>query len=98
MRRILVVLAASGALAGCGVETLTAGEVADDVATLLEEQVGVRPEISCPEELPVEVGATTRCTLTAGEDPTEYGVTVTVEAVDDDEPEYGVEVDREPVD
>ena len=98
MRRILVVLAAPLALAACGADTVPAGEVADDVATLLEEQVGVRPEISCPEELPVEVGATTRCTLTAGEDPIEYGVTVTVEAVDDDEPEYGVEVDREPVD
>ncbi len=98
MRRILVVLAAPLALAGCGVDTVPAGEVADDVATLMEQEVGVRPEIACPDELPVEVGASTRCTLTAGDDPTEYGVTVTVEAVEDDEPEYGVEVDREPVD
>lgn len=98
MRPILVVSAALVALAGCGVDTVPAGEVADDVATLLEQQVGVRPEVACPEELPVEVGATTRCTLTAGDDPTEYGVTVTVAAVDDGEPDYEVEVDREPLD
>ena len=97
MRRHLLVLPVL-ALAACGVTTVPADEVADDVATLLEQQVGVRPEIVCPDELPVEVGASTRCTLTAGEDPTEYGVTVTVQAVDGDQPDYGVEVDREPLD
>ncbi len=98
MRRILVVLTAPLALAGCGVDAVPPRQVADDVATLLEQQVGVRPDIVCPDELPVEVGATTRGTLTAGKDPDEYGVTVTVAAVDDDEPDYGVEVDREPLD
>jgi len=98
VRRVLLLLGTGLVLAGCGVSTVPANEVADDVATLLEQQVGVRPEIVCPDELPVEVGASTRCTLSAGEDPTEYGVTVTVQAVDDDEPDYGVEVDREPLD
>jgi hypothetical protein len=97
VRRTLVVLPLL-ALAGCGVQTVPAVDVADDVATLLEKEVGVRPDVACPDELPVEVGASTRCTLTAGDDPTEYGVTVTVESVEDDEPEYGVEVDREPLD
>ncbi len=35
-------------------------------------------------------------TLTAGDDPTEYGVTVTVTAVDGGDAEFDVEVDGEP--
>ena len=96
--RWTLVLAPLLVVAGCGTPAVPADEVADDVATLLEDQVGVRPEIACPDELPVEVGAQMRCTLTAGEDPTEYGVTVTVEAVDGDKPAYSVEVDQEPLD
>jgi hypothetical protein len=96
--RSLVLASAVLVLAACGAGTVPPDEVADDVATLLEQEVGVRPQIVCPDELPAEVGATTRCTLTAGDDPTAYGVTVTVAAVDGDEPEYSVEVDREPLD
>jgi hypothetical protein len=98
VRRSLVLLLPLLPVAGCGAATTPAEEVAAAVETLLEEQAGVRPEVVCPDEVRVEEGASTRCTLTAGDDPTEYGVTVTVETVEDDEPTYLVAVDRDPLD
>ena len=82
-------------LTACGL-TLPADDVASQAENALEEQVGARPDIVCPEDLEAEVGAETRCTLTAGDDPAEYGVTVTVTAVDGGEAEFDVEVDRQP--
>ena len=81
-------------LTACG-GTLSAGEVATQAEAALEEQVGSRPDISCPEDLDAEVGAETRCTLTAGGDPTEYGVTITVTAVEGDTAEFDIVVDEE---
>ena len=83
-------------LAGCGGTTLTAGAVEERAADALEEQVGVRPEISCPESLEAEVGASTECTLTAGDDPAEYPVTVTVSSVDGDSTTLDVAVGDTP--
>ena len=97
-RRVTLLVAApllSLGLAGCG-GTVAAGEVATAAEDALEEQVGTRPDIVCPEDLEAEVGAETRCTLTAGDDPTEYGVTVTVTAVDGGDAEFDVEVDGQP--
>ena len=82
-------------LAGCA-GTLAADDVATRAEDVLEEQEGVRPEISCPEDLVEEVGATTRCTWTAGDDPSEYGLTITVTAVEGDGTEFDVELDRQP--
>jgi hypothetical protein len=76
--------------------TLDAEEVATQAENALEEQVGARPDIVCPEDLEAEVGAETRCTLTAGDDPSEYGVTVTVTAVNGGKAEFDVEVDGQP--
>lgn len=82
-------------LAGCG-GTVAADDVATEAEAALEEQVGSRPDIVCPDDLEAEVGAETRCTLTAGDDPTEYGVTVTVTAVDGGQAQFDVEVDGQP--
>ena len=82
-------------LAGCG-STLSAGDVETEAEDALEEQVGTRPDISCPEDLEAEVGAETRCTLTAGDDPTKYGVTITVTAVDGADAEFDIVVDGQP--
>ena len=82
-------------LAGCAA-TLDANDVADNAEVALEEQVGARPEISCPEDVEAKVGAETRCVLTAGDDPTEYGVTITVTAVDGGDAEFDIVVDEEP--
>lgn len=103
-RRLLPALLAGGALAvtGCGAvelaaDTLSASEVATTAENALEAEVGARPDISCPEGLDKEEGASIRCTLTAPDDPTEYGVTVTVTSTDGDT-RLGVEVDDEPLD
>jgi hypothetical protein len=82
-------------LAGCS-SSLAANDVEEGAEDALEEQIGARPDISCPEDLEAKVGAETRCTLTAGDDPTEYGVTVTVTSVDGDTVNFDVEVDGEP--
>ena len=85
-------------MTGCATSTLTAEAVADGAADALEDEVGTRPEISCPDDLDAKVGAETRCTLTAPGDPTEYGVTVTVTSVDGDDARFDVQVDNEPQD
>ena len=102
-RRLLLALVASAtpALSACGsvvlsTETLTAAEVATAAEDALEEQVGTRPDITCPEALDKREGASTRCTLTGGEDPVEDGVTVTVTR-EDDPTRIGVQVDDEPM-
>ncbi|WP_324275337.1 DUF4333 domain-containing protein [Blastococcus brunescens] len=80
-----------------GTDSLPADEVADGAEDALEDQVGVRPEVSCPEDLVAEVGAETRCTLTVDGDPEQYGVTVTVTSVEDDTANFDVQVDDEPL-
>jgi hypothetical protein len=82
-------------LVGCA-GSLPAVDVATQAEDVLEEQEGVRPDITCPDDLEEEVGAQTRCTWTAGDDPTEYGLTITVTAVDGDGAEFDVELDRQP--
>ncbi len=98
MRRPLIVAVAAVllCLSACGAAPLPAEDVAESAEDALEEQVGSRPHISCPEDLPAEVGAETRCTLLAGDDPTEYGVTVTVTAVDGTTANFDVRVDEQP--
>jgi hypothetical protein len=77
-------------------EGLPAEEVADGAEDALEAEAGARPDVTCPDDLPAEVGAETRCTLTVGGDTTEYGVTVTVTSVEDGTTTYDVAVDEEP--
>jgi hypothetical protein len=97
-RRLLPVLAVGAllALGGCAGDTLSAADVASAAEDALEDEVGSRPDISCPDELPMEEGATTRCTLTAGDDDARYGVTVTVIGAGDDL-NVKVQVDDAPV-
>jgi len=105
----LVVLAC--ALAACGgddpapaaptttesVRTYPPDQVAERAEDALAGQIGARPAVTCTDGLPGEVGAEIRCTLTAGDDPTRYGVTLTVTAVEADDVRFDVEVDDEPV-
>lgn len=103
-RRLLLVLMAGSvsALSACGsvslgTSSLSSAEVADAAENALEQEVGSRPDITCPDGLDKEEGASTRCTLTAGDDSVEYGVTVTVTAVGKST-EMDVQVDEEPLD
>jgi hypothetical protein len=99
-RRRLSLLAATPlvalGLAACGSNELTADEVAKGAEDALEAEVGARPDVSCPDDLPAEVGAKTRCTLSVGDDPEKYGVTVTVTSVEGKTAHFDVEVDEEP--
>ena len=95
MRLLAVVVVAFG-LAGCS-DSIPGEVLAADAEDALERQVGFRPDIVCPEEVPAEVGSTTRCVLTAGGDPTEYGATVTVAAIEDGDVVVNVQVDEQPL-
>ena len=94
--RVVAVPALLAVLTACGAGDVSAEDIATAAEDALEEQVGVRPEITCPTDLAPEVGATTRCTFTAGDDPTEYDVQVTVTSVDDDAVRFDVELDDRP--
>jgi hypothetical protein len=83
-------------LSACGAGSLSADEVATGAEDALEEEVGIRPDITCPDELEAEVGAEMRCTLTAEGVEGEYGVTVTITEVQDDTANFDVQVDEEP--
>jgi hypothetical protein len=85
-------------LSACGANVLPADSAAESAEDSLEEQFGVRPDISCPEDLEAEVGAEARCVLTGGDDPTEYGVTITVTSVADGNADFDVQVDEQPLD
>ena len=78
-------------------DSLPADEVADGAEDALEDQVGVRPDVTCPEDLEAEVDAETRCTLTVDGDTEEYGVTVTVTSIEDETANFDVQVDDEPL-
>lgn len=79
---------------GGGADAVSASEVEDRISSDLEEQVGQEPdEVSCPDDLEAEEGATLECTLTAGTD--ELGVTVTVQSVEGDTVNYAFEVDQQ---
>ena len=83
-------------LTACSAGPLPAEDVATKAEEALEERSGVRPEITCPKDLPATVGARMTCTLTAGGDPTEYDVEVTVRSVEDQRVLFDIDVDREP--
>jgi hypothetical protein len=92
-----VLLAAGLALAGCGSGVVRAAQVADAAEDSLAKQVGQRPAVTCRHDLAAEVGATTRCTLTARGLAGTYGVTVTVTAVDGGRARFDVRVDPAPL-
>ncbi|WP_017538411.1 DUF4333 domain-containing protein [Nocardiopsis halophila] len=72
-----------------------ADEVARQAAAVLEEEVGQTPDdLTCPEDLPAEVGASIRCDLTAGGQT--LGVTITATAVEGTNVDFDVVVDEQP--
>ena len=95
-RLLAVALLAVVGPVACGSTVLPADEVAAGAEDALEEEAGSRPEVSCPEDVEAEVGAETRCLLTAEGLEGEYGVTVTVTSVEDGEAQFEVQVDEEP--
>ena len=97
-RALLPLPALACALAACsfGGSSLSAEDVAAGAEDALEQQIGQRPDITCPADLAAEVGKQTRCTLTADGLEGEYGVTVTITSVEGDTANFDVQVDTEP--
>lgn len=84
-------------LTGCSfTQSIDQSEVETQIADSLEEQVGQRPDsVECPGDLDGEVGATMRCTLTAGD--TKFGVGVEVTSVEDNKAKFDIKVDDQPM-
>ncbi|WP_299056119.1 DUF4333 domain-containing protein [uncultured Nocardioides sp.] len=74
---------------------VAAPDVEEQITTQLAEQVGTAPEdVTCPEDLVGEQGATATCTLEA--DGEEYDVAVEVTGVDGTNVNFSIEVASEP--
>jgi hypothetical protein len=97
LRALLPLPALAFGLAACsGTATLSAEEVANGAEDALEQEVGQRPDITCPDDVEAKVGNETRCTLTAEGLPGEYGVSVKITSVEGDTANFDVQVDSEP--
>lgn len=81
----------------CGSGSASSADLESEVSAQLEALVGQAPDsVSCPDELPAEVGSEVRCTLTS--DETTFGLTVTATSVEGDEVLFDIVVDDEPQD
>lgn len=98
MRRLLAVITAlifAATLTACS-NSVSTSELETQISDTLEAQVGQAPDdVTCEEALPAEVGATTRCELTDGEDV--YGVDVTVTSVEGNVVNFDIEVSETPI-
>lgn len=93
---IVGVTAALGLLTGCGsTPSVSSSDAAQQIADALEGKTGQRPdEVSCPEDLEAEIGASIRCALSDGDET--YGVTISVTDVTDGVATFDIVVDPEP--
>lgn len=75
--------------------TISKSELEQQAASALESAVGTAPDaVSCPGDLEAKVGASTRCTVTAGGE--DLGATLTVTEVDGSNAKFDVKVDQAP--
>ena len=93
----IIVLSITGCGASASVsiggKVLDKSEVEQGASDALTKVVGQAPDsVTCPGDLDAKVGASERCTLTAGGD--ELGMTVTVKSLDGDTVNYVVKVDK----
>ena len=89
-RIVLAGLLLAAALTGCaddgGVPPIAPDDLAAEISSRMEEEVGVAPEVDCPAELSAEVGATATCTIAASEEvTTALVVEATVTEIDEAE-------------
>ncbi|WP_158550791.1 DUF4333 domain-containing protein [Geodermatophilus sp. TF02-6] len=82
-RPVLLAAPALGlVLAACG-STLEQDELETQVAAALEQEAGVRPEVSCPSDLDAVVDATTQCSATDPQTGRVFAFRITVTSVED---------------
>jgi len=80
--------------AGCsGTSTIEQSELEETAAEQLADQVdnGVTPNISCPDDLDSEVGATITCDLSVEGDDAVYPVMIEVAKVEDGTASFSIE-------
>lgn len=81
----------AGVLAACGSAAVPATDVQTQISEQLAAQVGQTPDsVTCPGDLPAEVGATLTCQLTAGSE--QLPVMVTVTSVEGTDVKFDIEV------
>jgi len=78
-------------LSACGAGSVDSDSVESQVEDQLEQQVGVRPDVECEEDLP-EVDATITCALEVDGEDGVYDVTVTTTSVDGDTAMFDAQV------
>ncbi|MEY9214243.1 DUF4333 domain-containing protein [Thermobifida halotolerans] len=79
-----------------GAVSVDSGTVAEVVETQLTAELGQSPgDVTCPENLPAEVGAEIRCELDTGGEV--YGVTVTATSVEGTDVNFDILVDEQPM-
>lgn len=111
MEKVLRVFVGAGVLAGtimlggCSFSvgdtptTVGSAKVADTVESILEEEVGRRPEVDCGvEDFALENGESRTCVLTDPETGLEYEAAVVLADVDGTEFRVDVEVADQPID
>jgi hypothetical protein len=76
------------------VETVNKDDVAKQITDQLTQQFGRTPDVTCPDNLKGDVGATTRCQLQ--DQGTTYGVTVTVTSIEGNDIKFNFKVDDQP--
>lgn len=97
-------LLAGSLLAGCSgksdeVPPVTPANLAAEISGRVAEDVGLAPEVTCPEELPAEAGASVTCTIAASEEVTApLDVVATVTSVDTESGvvHFDIAVDSQP--
>ncbi len=93
MKKTLALVAGSLlALSACsGTASVSSDDVAQQISDQLAAQVGTAPDsVTCPSDLPAEVGATITCELTA--DGQTLPVTATVTTVDGSTVNFDIQV------
>ena len=93
VRGSLIVLALALLLAACGEKTVDTDAAEETVVDLIDEQTGFEAtDMSCPEDVEAEVGATFECTFTGPEGP--YVASVEVTEVDGEDAVFQVDSRR----
>ncbi|MGY1633442.1 DUF4333 domain-containing protein [Geodermatophilus sp. SYSU D01186] len=67
------------------------GELENQVASAIEAEFGVAPDVSCPGDLEAEVDASTQCTATDPETEEEIELKITVTSVEDGTAQFDIE-------
>ncbi|MGY1824563.1 DUF4333 domain-containing protein [Geodermatophilus sp. SYSU D00079] len=87
---LLAVPALTLGLTACS-SAIEQGELENQVASAIEAEFGVAPDVSCPGDLEAEVDATTQCTATDPDTDEEIELKITVTSVEDGTAQFDIE-------